>query len=150
MQTFEIQKYKSVIENYTPPHQHQNYQNRYYPSQIPNLTMDKLTYANFINNLSFDVGDWIVYESVTPPYNKWQVYLVRDIIEIHHHVKNWGSQDSGPWCVYASGWVNEQSLHRAPDGTEVPRLIAPKRYKKIDPKDVPEEVLKLYAHLGNK
>jgi len=88
--------------------------------------MGKLEYAMFLNNLGIKQGDLVVQIFAYAPYHPRQVYQVRSIDEIHHHVQ-WGPLGVGPLCL---------NLHSCIDGVTMHKGGA-RQFKKIEPVDYP-------------
>lgn len=109
--------------------------------------MDKLEYANFLKSLEFKPGDWVAYRLAQIPYGKWSVWRVKEFIEIHHHITDWGNNHTGPRCMYVQGWDNEHQ--RDADGLGKPKLMTAKDYKLVKYEEVPQELKDMYDHLGN-
>jgi len=108
MFTQELNRYER--RTYSPPalFNHNNNDDQWRP--LPG--MNKLEYANFLKTIPFKKGDIVVHDDANPnlPYNNYQLFVVHEIIEVHHQVNDWGTKRTGPRCVWMSAPIRGNSI----------------------------------------
>ena len=100
----------------------------YYPIRKTSFEMGKIEYANHLRMLPYRKGDLVAFHTCPPPYDKWMVYQVVDIQEMHRMVE-FSNEQVGPKCLYLMNF----------GGTRLPYLGGTKEYKKIAYWEIPAE-----------